>query len=532
MVVKKARMTKAQNQMTMTGVGHPNGDINLQILAPKLALEESENVSKLGSQISGLMDIDASLKGFILDPDLKMQGRVYQFTIEEKDFAESRFVLDFDKQSINGTMDLLGGQLQTKFRFPLENNSAFQLKLKAQEWNYTTLFALIGGGSLLNEYRASVSGDIDLASDRGGLWAASGKGAISEFLLQRGSLSLTNRQPMELTMTNGIASLNQFRVDGDQTFFAVTGKQISEKDLNLRLESQANLRLFQIFLPFLEELGGKATVAADVSGPLLKPEILGNGNIRNGFVKIKGFPHAFEKTQADIQFSQSKILINGFLGSIAGGTFEGDGSVIIEGPQNLPTSIKAHLENINLNVPDRVRTTGDADMVFSGNWFPFTLSGTYYVKGGFVDKEFSDESGTNNMKQSSYLPKMILQSAFEPVLLDLNIVLEKPLTVKNSIVDGSVTGQILVKGPPASPSLGGQLVAEKGTKAIFRDKIFEVQNANVRFTGSSDINPELYVAARSRISDYDINLLIQGVAKDPVLKPTSVPPLSEQDIFS
>jgi translocation and assembly module TamB len=338
---------------------------------------------------------------------------------------------------------------------------------------------------------------------------------------------------MSLNMVNGVASLSQFRLDGDQTFVSVTGKQISKGDLNLRLESQANLRLLQIFLPFLEELGGQANVAADVSGPLLKPEILGNGNVRNGFVKIKGFPHPFEKIQGDVQFSQSKILINRFLGNIAGGSFEGDGTVIIEGPHNIPTTIKAHLENVNLNVPDHIHTTGNADMIFSGSWFPFTLSGTYNVRSGFVDKEFGgDEAGANNLKQSSYLPKMILQSAFEPVLLDLNIILEKPLTIKNSIVDGAVSGQITVKGPPASPSLGGQLTAEKGTKATVRDKVFDVLNASIHFNDTSDINPELFVSAQARISDYDINLLIQGVAKDPVLKMTSVPPLSEQDIRS
>jgi translocation and assembly module TamB len=532
MIVRRAKMTKAQNTLEVTGQGHPNGDIALRILGSKLAIEESENISKIGSQITGLLDVDANLKGFILTPDIQIQGRAYQLNIEEKDFAESKFKLELDQQSISGSTDLFAGQLATKFRIPLNDSGAFNLNLKANRWNYTTLFALIGGGSLLNEYKASLTGDLDLASDKGGLWAASGNGTISDFLLQRGGLSLHNRAPMGLIMSNGIASLNQFRIDGDQTYFAVTGKQISKDDLNLRLEAQANLRLFQIFLPFLEELGGQANVGADVSGALLKPEILGNGNIRSGFVKIKGFPHPFEKIQADLQFSQTKILINGFLGTIAGGTFEGDGSVVIAGPKNLPTSIKAHLENVNLNVPDHMKTSGSADMVFSGSWFPFTLSGTYVVRGGFVDKEFGGDSGTNNLKQSSYLPKIILQNAFEPVLLDLNILLEKPLTIRNSMVEGAVAGQILVKGAPTSPSLGGQLVTEKGTKVIIRDKSFDVLNGIVRFTGESDINPDLYVAARSRISDYDINMLIQGPAKNPVIRATSVPPLSEQDINS
>ena len=532
MVVRRAKMTKAQNNIDVSGVGHPNGDIALRILGNRLAIEESENISKLGSQISGLLDVDASLKGFILTPDILIKGRAYQLNIEEKDFAESKFQLELNQQAINGSTDLFGGQLITQFRFPLHENGAFNLNLKAKNWNYTTVFALIGGGSLLNEYKASLTGDLDLASEKGGLWTATGKGTISDFLLQRGGLSLRNRLPMELNMVNGTASLNQFRIDGDQTYFAVTGKQISKDDLNLRMEAQANLRLFQIFLPFLEELGGQANLAADVSGPLLKPEILGNGNIRGGFVKIKGFPHPFEKIQADLQFSQSKILVNGFLGTIAGGTFEGDGTVLIAGPHNIPTSIKAHLENVNLNVPDHIRSSGSADMVFSGSWFPFTLSGTYYVRGGFVDKEFGDEGGSNNLKQSSYLPKVILQGSFEPVLLDLNIILEKPITVKNSIVDGSVSGQVLVKGAPTSPALGGQLTAEKGTKAIFRDKVFEVLSASVRFTGETDINPEIYLSARSRISDYDISLLVQGAARNLSPKATSVPPLSEQDIYS
>lgn len=531
-VVQRAVITKNKNEIIVSGVGHPNGDIALSINGKSLPIEQSENIAKIGSQISGLLDVETKLTGFILDPDISMKGRIYQLVVEEQEFAESTFDTQIDKQMMAGQTKLFGGQLTGQFKIPFTDTAPFQLNLDAQDWNYTTLFALVGGGSLLNEYKASLTGNLDLASESGGLWTASGNGTIRSIFLQRGTLNLRNPLPMELRMTNGVANLTNFRIEGEQTFFEMKGKQISKEAMNLRLDGQANMRLFQIFVPFLEELAGTATVAADVSGPLLKPEVLGNANIRNGFAKLKGFPHPFEKTQADVQFSQSKIIIAGFLGNIAGGTFEGDGSVLIEGPKNLPTSIKAHLEGVNLNVPDRVRTTGDADIVFSGNWFPFTLSGTYHVNGGLVDKELMDESAGVTLKQSSYLPKMILQSAFEPVLLDLNIILEEPLQIKNSMVEGSVTGSLLVRGPPTSPALTGQLVAQKGTKAIFRDKVFDVQSANVKFAGEYDINPEVYVSARSRIAEYDINMLIQGKSKDPAIKLSSVPPLSDQDIIS
>jgi translocation and assembly module TamB len=532
MKVDRARLVKNKTEINMTGVGHPNGQIDLQVIAAAFPLEESENIAKLGSQISGLLDVDTTLKGFILNPDVQMNGKISQLSVEDSDLADSKFHLEFFKQSFNGNLDLFDGQMMAIFQLPLNEEGPFELYLKAQDWNYTTLFALTGGGGLLNEYQAALTGELNLASEKGGIWTSSGKGTIRNLLLKRGALSLKNRVPMEMTMNSGVMALNNFRVDGDQTFFEAKGKQISKEDLNLRIDAQANLRLFQIFLPFLEELGGQVNIGADVSGPLLKPEILGTANIRSAFAKIKGFPHPFEKTQGEIQFSQSKILITGFLGNIAGGTFEGDGSILIEGPKNLPTRIRAHLDSVNFNVPDRVRTSGDAEVVFSGNWFPFTLSGTYHVLNGFMDKELPEETSSGNLKQSSYLPKMILQSAFEPIYLDLNVILEKPLIVKNSLIDGSVIGSIQVKGTPSQIELGGQLIAEKGSKATFRDKVFEIQSAIVRFNSPGDINPELYVTARSRISEYDVSMLIQGNAKNPVVKLSSVPPLSDQDIVS
>lgn len=532
MKIQNALLVKNKNEIRAQGISHPDGQIDIQVNARSFPIEHSENIAKLGSQLSGLVDLETKLTGPVLSPDIQLNGRLYQLVVEEQEFAESKFELDISKQSLAGKTNLFASQLLAQFKVPLSATGPFLLKLNAKNWNYTTLFALIGGGSLLNEYKASLTGDLDLSSDQGGLWKASGQGTIQNLLLQRGNLSLQNKLPMTLTMTDGTASLSNFKVEGDSTYFEAKGKRISYEELNLRLEGQAQLRLFQIFVPFLEELDGTANLAADVSGPLLKPEVLGSANVEGGFAKLKGFPHPFEKILANVQFSQSKILINKFTGALAGGNFDGYGSVVIEGPQNLPTSIKANLYSVNLNVPDRIRTSGDAEVVFSGNWFPFILSGTYHVQSGFMDKELTEEASSGNFKQSSYLPKVILQSAFEPVLLDLSIVLEEPLQIRNSLVEGAVSGNIIVKGAPQNPQLRGQLVAVKGTKAIFRDKIFEVQSANVRFNSDNEINPDLYVSARSRISEYDVNMLIQGKAKDPTVRLTSIPPLSDQDIIS
>ncbi|GIL16546.1 MAG: hypothetical protein BroJett040_02970 [Oligoflexia bacterium] len=530
-VARKVQLKKGSSVIELTGNGYPNGQIDFFVKGDKLQLDESENISKLGSNTSGILDFSMSMTGHVLSPDIQFKSQVQNLIIDEQEFPPSNLSLKLTKKSAEGVAFLLGNRLKCEFNIPYDESSPFRLKATAVDWNYATIFTLIGGGKLLNEYETSVTGTIDLAAETGGFFKSTGKALIEKFILKRGPMSLQNRLPMELSMHNGDMTLKNFKVSGDQSSVEVIGENFSKNHLNLKVNGQAPLRLFQIFLPFLEELGGQGQLKMSVGGSLEKPEVLGQAQASNAFVKIRGFPHPFEQVQTSVQFSHSKILISEIKGTLAGGKLQGDGIIQIEGIKNLPTKIKARADGVNLVIPDKIRTQGSADVLFSGNWFPFTLSGTYNVTGGFIDNEF-DEQAANQLNQSSYLPKMILQSAFEPILLDIQVNIDKSVQIKNSKIEGSLTGNLQVKGPPTSPVLFGRVSMEKNSKILFRDKIFDIQAGSVQFTDPKQINPELYFTARSHISEYDVNLLLQGTGKSPLIKLTSTPPLSEQDIVS
>ena len=536
MNIENALLKKNRSEIKMSGSSNPEGIVDIKINTEEMPLENSENLSKLGSQISGILVADMTLKGFVLTPDVLLSGQVRDLNIEEQDFPDSTFKTELSRQSIKGEVNLFKSQLITQFVWPMNETAPFLIKAKATNWNYVALFTFFGGGSLLNDYQAYLSGDVNLQSPQGGFWNSTGHGRFDKLSLERGNLSLKNLQPIEIHMESGVGRFKNFHIEStgsDKAFFDVKSERFSRSDLTMQINGVTNLRLFQIFVPFLEDLGGNVKLDINTAGPTTKPEILGTAQINDGFVKMKTFPHPLERIKSEIQFSQSKVIINQFVGNLAGGSFAGDGSVLIEGPRQLPVNVKAKFENVNLNFPEGVRTSGDGELSFTGNWFPYVFSGTYNVRSGFVDKEFQDDAaGAAMLKQSFYLPKNILESAFEPILLDLNINLDRPLQVKNSMIDGTVTGNIIVRGPPARFSLGGRISTEKGSKAIFRDKIFQVQTANVQFNNSSDINPEIYVAANSRINQFDIAMLIQGTAKSPLVRLSSTPPLSDQDIIS
>lgn len=530
--VSKAEARKANGVMVARGVAHPDGQVALTFTSQNILLEDAQNITALDSNISGRLAIQGKISGHVLRPTVLVDSYLSQLVIDEQEFADSKAIIGVNPLGVLADVNLFGGRLLANLQLPLNPEAPFLLDLHANDWNYTTIFAIIGGGRFLSEYEAELSGNLRLQADQGGLFAATGEGTIDSFLLKRGTLSLQNSGKMELKMKNGVAALKNFRLRGAGSVIDVSGDAFSKANVDLGVTGDLDLRLIQIFLPFLDELAGRATVKTQLSGPLVKPEILGAVDIKNGFVKVKGFPHAFEKIEADAQFSRTRVAINRLGGFLAGGQIAGAGDVLLNGYRDFPVDIHATLSGANLNVPAGVQTYGFADLRLTGNWFPFTLSGNYDVERGHFSREFGEETGQNAVQQSSYLPKLILKSAFEPLLLDLRVKVDRGFTVRNSHVDGSATGTLRVRGVPSAPRLSGQVQAERDTKLLFRDKVFEASVGQAKFTEGDVINPEIYVTARSRIQDYDISLLVQGTARDPKLRLTSLPPLAEPDIYT
>ena len=529
--IDQAELSKGKTRIEMSGEGHPNGQVNFLISGKDFPLEQSENISLLGANISGLLNFSVVISDYFRTPSVLLKSAVRNVVVEEQEFPSAEGQVRFAPTEMTGEATLVGEKLQTKFRVPYDDGP-FALEIKAKDWNFTSLFALLGAGPLLSEYQSALTATVDLKSDHGGFWKSSGKGKVEKVFLKRGSLSLENPKPLEVTMRSGVFSFQNFLLQGPATQIEIWGDHNTRDKLDLRITAQTELRLFQIFLPFLEELSGRAKAAMNLGGSLDHPELLGSAQTENAFVRVKGFPHPFEKINSDIQFSQSRVLINEAKGELAGGTFQGEGSIAINGVRDFPTQIHAIASNVSIEVPDHVRTNGSLDMNITGNWFPFVLAGVYHVQSGLVDMELGGDNLQNSVKKSSYLPKMILQRAFEPIVFDLQVILDQPLVVRNSLVDGTVSGGLQIKGPPSNPSLLGQVNAEKGTKLLLKDKVFDVATATVKFSDPKEINPELYVSARSRVTDYDINVLVQGTAKSPIVRMSSIPPLSEPDIVS
>lgn len=529
-------LQKGVSTLRMQGGISAEKIINLNADGKNWKLEESDflNANKTNSSIVGNLNFAAELKDSVSNPHINIKGAVTDTLLEEQEIPNSNFILRLDRQSFGAQISLFGDKVQGEIQLPFENGqSPLLVKVKTNNWNYSSLLGLVGGASLANEYASSLTSSVDLRSESGDIFKATGKVNIANLMLKRGTLSFTNTDPIEIVSDGGVTSIKNFNLSGPDSSLQIRGDEFTADDLNVAVKLQADLRLLQILTPFLEDLGGDVKLSTTVSGTVKKPEILGTLQNKNAYIKIKGFQHPLEKLNTDIVFSQSKVLINSIKAQIAGGTLTGDGGIMINGLRDLPASIRLRLENVTLNVPEKIRSSGNADLVLAGNWFPFTLSGTYHVASALVEKEFTEEAESiAGVKQSLYLPKVIRQGHFEPLLVDLQILMDRNIIVKNSLLDGSVNGHLQVKGAPTNPILFGKINIDKKSKLIFKDKIFEVQTGLIEFNNPNEINPNLYITALSRIDEYDITLLTQGPSKSLAIRLSSIPPLPEQDIIS
>jgi len=535
MQMDEVYLKKGSAQLSVQGKIGSDKEMDLNIDGTGWRLEDTTKIHQISPNILGNLHWAAVVQGPVAEPFFQIKGQIADTVIEDQELADSTLELQATRELFWGKLSLFDKRVDAVFSVPLESKtSELSLKARIDNFGYTQLLALVGGSALIGDYDSNMTGSLDLRSKSGLLEELTGQINIERLYLRRRNLFIGNVKPILIDFYEGQIKVKDFQLDGNSSSLSLRSLANSHlKENKFKFEAETDARLWHLFVPFFEDFGGKLSFATELLLSKKGLQVLGQANLSQMFVKVKGVPHPFEKIQGEISFSQSRANITSLKGSFAGGKIDVEGHAQFEGLRTIPVQLKVNLREVHLNIPDKVHSNGNGDFLISGHWFPYTLAGNYEVTSGLIDKEFADESSSAQaIKRSVYLPREVKESQFEPLLLDLGVNFEKGILMKNSIVDGELTGKIQVKGIPTNPSLVGKVQLEKKSKLLFKDKIFEIQSAVVEFNSAEEINPELYITAQSRVQDYDLTLLVQGMAKSPQFKLSSIPTLSDKDIIS
>lgn len=552
--IEKFLLKKNQSQIVGSGRVMNTQEYQLSVNGSQLKLEESGMISKINSNVFGSLNFSAKVSGQINNPLLDLRGSISETVIDDQELLPSRFNLTMDRDRFATNFEMFGQKVAGELQIPLTQsaNNPLKIKMRMNKWAYGDLFAMFGNQLLLSDYNTLISGQIDLVTspeqNRMNYSQTDGVIAIDKFVLRRGNQLLENDRPIHVELNSGNVKIKHFELkSNDQDYLLFPPQSFTLNNLDLNFQSELNLHLLHIFLPFLEDLGGKLSLRGKVAGSYMKPALYGDATIKDGFVKLKGLVHPLEDIQSKIEFSQSKMIVQQLRAQFAQGSVTGSGFAQIvnttaEHPETaraegshsplIPLQLKLNISDMRLNVPDQVRTQGNATLTISGQSLPYLLSGEYVVKSGLVERDFTQGQDISEVQRNFYLPQQIVKKEADPLNFDIQILMDQNIIVKNPMMDGGVKGHLNLKGTPQAPLLFGKIVFDKSSQIIFRDKSFSLQNGLIEFNNPNEISPDIYVAAFTRIAEYDVNLIAQGAGKDLNIKMTSVPPLSDADLIS
>lgn len=531
--ISNTYLRKNKSTLSILGKADPVGTIDIKADGSNYRMEDIDILNRYGQNLTGKLNLIGKFHNKILDPHFRIEGKISDTVLADSDLPNSYFEVNLDEIEWTGNGNFFGGKVNTEFQLPRSPNGNLRLIAQAKQWDFVNFVSTFFNSPLKGEYKSLISLDMQINGPKENLANFNGNLNVSQLQMSRGALFVRQSRPLAVNISNGKIHFPKYEIIGTGANLNLAETDFSLDHLNLKGEVSADLRLLHVFAPFLDNFGGEAKGQLQISGDLFDPEFFGQLDLVDGLVKLKGLPHTFERLSSRVNISQTRLEISALRGLFANGIVRAEGHVEFAGYKQVRVLIRAQGSDLKLNIPDKVKTGGQAEVVLSGNWFPYSLTGTYRVQQGLMEKEFTENTGTSSTyKYSSYLPKQILELNFSPILLDIQVLLEKSLEVKNSMMLGHLSGQLQVKGPPDNPLLFGNIKLDQNTQLLFRDKSFDVQSGTIKFTNPSEINPELYITARSRVQTFDISLLLQGTAKNPQLLLSSQPPLPEPDIIS
>ena len=121
-------------------------------------------------------------------------------------------------------------------------------------------------------------------------------------------------------------------------------------------------------------------------------------------------------------------------------------------------------------------------------------------------------------------------TSLPPIALDLTIDAPRAIFLRGRGLDAELGGEVKLGGTLNAPHLDGGFMLRRGTLSVL-DRRLNLSRANITF-GAGGLMPNLDVIATARADDVDVNVAVEGPARDPKISFTSNPELPADEVLA
>ncbi|TMA63197.1 MAG: hypothetical protein E6J73_09485 [Deltaproteobacteria bacterium] len=329
---------------------------------------------------------------------------------------------------------------------------------------------------------------------------------------------------------------------------------------NLRIQSEGlSPTCVSAFNKDIENLQGKLSMDIVLRGPLEALAPNGTIQFQNGGVRIRPVGLSLSDIGVQVNVTPGSVQISRLAVRSGGGQLTGTGRLAIKGTSvtNIAANFKAQDFQVVNTREYKANTSGN--LTASGNLQEPVVRGDLTMKGtlrpdmgmmkgrGGVAAQDKTIVVVQNESQLYTAPEPTAEkpkdgkaastsqeesSPFQRLRLDLTAAISRGTWIY--LDEGSVemTGQLKIKKEPKEKlTVAGNLQGAHGSYS-FQGRRFQIEQAELSFTGGTQIDPGLDIVARYKISQYQIDLVIGGYTSKPTLALRSNPSLEQAEILS
>lgn len=355
---------------------------------------------------------------------------------------------------------------------------------------------------------------------------------FDELNINAGKLRLAQQGQSTITVEQGVARVEPFRLQGDGAELALSGTAELEGKQALSLRADGNLDA-SLLTTFVNDLSARGATQLHVSlgGTVSKPDA-------QGFVELTNaeFGQRNPRVQADsvnlrLDLAGDQVRLSQLTGNLNGGKLDGGGSLrFSDGLKDVVLALNA--SNVFLDVPANLQTLSTANLTLTSAGDRFLLGGRVKIlEGSFTDPINLDQGLFAFLEKK---PELDLTEERNETLakLDYSVGLktQSPLVVNNNLAQVELEMDARLRGNYYSPGLTGRVTIAEGGQIFLNERQYAIDRGTITFVNEQRIEPVLDIVAKTQAAGYDITLQAQGGGKEMETTLTSDPPLPEPDI--
>ena len=503
--------------------GHIQGD--------NLELSKFATIAKARPDADGTLTLSADANGTMEQPGLKGTLKLTKVVVGGKAIGDVSADLHSEESRLLYTLQskLVGAQVDGSGQTQLTGDYETQAKLNISGLDIGTVVALLSPSNL--KAQSSIGGVVTVSGPLKTPTGLSGSAELNAVDVKLEGVELKSAGPLRLSLKNGLATLDQVHITGQDTdmvlggtaqAFGATGP--NGGNLDVKANGSISMALVHTLDPDILS-SGKVEFTIAAAGQMNKPSLTGKVQFDNVNAAMDGVPNGLSALNGTLIFNEDRLQVE-TLTAVSGG-----GQIKIGGFLTYKNGVYANLTATGDVVRVRLyglSATANTSLTLQGTPQNLLLSGnvliTRFGVGPDVDfAAFSSVGGVSTPPEPN--------AASNKITMNVHVTSSPQLDFQNTYAKLAGTVDLTVGGTVADPSILGRIQITDGS-ATFAGTKYQLQRGDIYFSNPVRIDPTIDINATARVETYDVTVGLQGTMSN--LKPTyrSEPPLSEADIFA